>query len=78
MYTPNDPLEVIWDGLLSHEPDQIRTAFVSLDHTSQKSVLLHLNRMAREPGWFPAQQQSAQFALDILTPGLGDDILPID
>jgi hypothetical protein len=78
MFSPTDPLEIIWDGLLSQEPDQIRKVFASLDQASQRSVLLHLDRMSREPGWLPTQQQSAQFALEILIRGAEEDILPVD
>lgn len=75
MSSPDEPLELIWDGLLSRETDQIRAVFAALDPASQRSVLLHLRRMALEPDWLPVQQQSAQFALDTLLPGMGEDDL---
>lgn len=74
MFSTGDPLEFIWDGLLSQEPEQIRKVFASLDQASQRSVLLHLKRMVTETGWLSVQHQSAQFALNILTPSTGDDI----
>jgi hypothetical protein len=62
----NDPLEKIWDGLLSQDPHQIQSIFTSLDTQSQRSVLHHLQRMLDEKGWFPVQKQSAQIALNAL------------
>jgi hypothetical protein len=61
-----DPLESIWDGLLSHDPAQIIKSYNSLDPSSQRSAWLHLKRMVSEEGWLPVQQQSAQIALDAL------------
>jgi len=68
MLLSNDPLETIWDSLLSHDPAEIQRVFNTLDSDSQKIVLLHLQRMVTEPGWLPVQQQSAQIALNILQP----------
>jgi hypothetical protein len=56
-------LEILWDALLSRDPDQIRAAFVSLDPDSQKVVIGHLHRMAEEEGWHPEQVISAKEAL---------------
>ena len=68
MFIPNDPLETIWDGLLSHDPPEILRVFNTLDSDSQKVVLLHLQDMVTESGWLPVQQQSAQIALEVLQP----------
>jgi len=68
MLLSNDPLETIWDSLLSHDPAEIQRVFNTLDSDSQKIVLLHLQRMVTEPGWLPVQQQSAQIALNVLQP----------
>jgi len=68
MLRSNDPLETIWDSLLSHDPAEIQRVFNTLDSDSQKVVLLHLHRMVTEPGWLPVQQQSAQIALNVLQP----------
>jgi len=68
MLLSNDPLETIWDSLLSHDPAEIQRVFNTLDSDSQKVVLLHLHRMVTEPGWLPVQQQSAQIALNVLQP----------
>jgi hypothetical protein len=61
-----DPLEEIWDGLLSRQPERIRTAFARLTEAEQSAALAHLRRMASEPDWQPEQRQSAQVALDCL------------
>ena len=63
---PN-PLEVLWDNLLSRQPDQVRAAFVTLTKAEQQAVLDHLRRMSQEAGWHPEQRRSAQAALDALS-----------
>lgn len=62
-----DPLELIWDNLLSRQADYIRPTFASLSEQDQQTVLAHLQRMATEPGWHPEQQISAKAALEVLT-----------
>lgn len=64
----SNSLETLWDDLLSRQPELIRIAYTSLDATSQKTIFKHLQRMASEPDWHPEQRQSAQAALDVLTP----------
>ncbi len=61
-----DPLEKLWDQLLSRSPERIRSAFASLDEPSQQAVIAHLQRMASEAGWHPEQVISARAALDAL------------
>ncbi len=56
-------LEILWDDLLSEQPETIRTAFAALDKTDQNTVLTHLERMASEAGWQPEQRRSARAAL---------------
>ena len=68
MLLANTPLDAIWEGLLSHDPSEIKRVFYILDSESQQVVLLHLQRMVSEPGWLPVQQQSAQIALEVLQP----------
>ena len=74
MHDSNDPLELIWDGLLSHDPTQIKLSYNSLDPASQRSVLIHLQQMVSEEGWLAVQQQSAQIALDVLQPIVKDKV----
>jgi len=62
-----DPLELLWDNLLSRQADLIRPAFTSLSEVDQQMVLTHLQRMTTEPGWHPEQRISAQTALDALS-----------
>ena len=67
-----DPLEILWDGLLSRDVERIRATFAELDETAQQFVLEHLLRMTREDGWHAEQVESAQAALQALhtdTPG---------
>lgn len=61
-----DPLEIIWESLLSREPGQVREMFSSLDQASRQVVLDHLRRMASEEDWHPEQRLSAQCALAAL------------
>jgi hypothetical protein len=58
-----DPLEILWDALLSRRPEQIRLAYSALAQDEKKAVLTHLERMAVEPGWHPEQVLSAKAAL---------------
>ena len=59
-------LESLWESLLSRQPEQVRTAFASLNAAERSAVLAHLRRMAEEPGWHPEQCKSAAAALDAL------------
>jgi hypothetical protein len=68
MNGPLDPLEALWDRLLSGEPELVRQAFVGLDPDERQAVLAHLERMAGEPGWQPEQRASARAALAVLDP----------
>jgi hypothetical protein len=62
-----DPLEVLWNDLLSRETDKISAAYASLDAASRRSVIEHLRRMISEPDWHPEQRTSAQIALEVLS-----------
>lgn len=73
MQYSDDPLETIWDGLLSQDPSMIKRVYNTLNSDSQNNVLLHLQRMMSEAGWLPIQRQSAQIALDVLRPIEKDD-----
>jgi len=73
MFSTKDPLEMIWDGLLSREPEQIRKTYVALTRASQRSILKHLQQMAAGSGWLPVQQQPAKYALDTLLPIINKD-----
>jgi hypothetical protein len=59
-------LEVLWNDLLSRQPELIRAAFDSLDKPTQKTVLTHLQRMVSEAGWQPEQLASAKAAIHTL------------
>jgi hypothetical protein len=63
MDDPVNPLETLWDGLLSREPARVRQTFEGLQSSERQVVLDHLARMASEPGWQPEQRASAQAAL---------------
>ena len=64
-------LERIWDGILSRDPETIRTTYLSLDQASKGVVLQHLERMATEDGWHPGQVASAQAALNAIKENQG-------
>ena len=59
-------LEVLWNNLLSRQPELIRAAYDSLDKSNQKVVLNHLQRMVSEVGWQPEQVASAKAAIHAL------------
>jgi hypothetical protein len=61
-----DPLESLWDRLLSGEPELVREAFTGLDEVERRAVIAHLERMASEAGWLPEQRAYAQAALAAL------------
>jgi hypothetical protein len=64
-----DPLEILWDALLSREPLRVLAAFADLLPDDQASVYRHLQRMAAEDGWHPEQRASALAALKALNAG---------
>jgi hypothetical protein len=59
-------LEVLWNDLLSRQPELIRAAYDSLDEQNQKVVFTHLQRMVSETGWQPEQVASAEAAIQAL------------
>ncbi|HEX9091500.1 MAG TPA: hypothetical protein VF831_08410 [Anaerolineales bacterium] len=61
-----DQLELLWNDLLSRQPERIKSAFTSLDTPSRKSVLIHLQHMANDSGWQPEQRLSALAAIQAL------------
>jgi hypothetical protein len=61
-----EPLEILWNALLSRQPDVIREVYYGLDDASRREVLAHLKVMATEEGWHPEQVISAQAALAAL------------
>ncbi len=61
-----DPLEYIWDNILSRSPERIRKVFTQLDEASQREVIAHLQKMISESGWHTEQVVSAKAALDAL------------
>ncbi len=62
----SDPLEKLWDNLLSRQNNQIRAAYQELTSEEKDAVLEHLQRMVSEPGWHPEQRLSAKAALRVL------------
>lgn len=61
-----DPIENLWEALLSRQADQVQAAYQELTPTEQAAVLNHLHRMATEDGWQPEQRLSARFALQTI------------
>lgn len=57
-----DP-QILWEGLLSADEDLILDIYVQLDENQGENVMSHLQKMATEEGWHPAQRESAQIAL---------------
>lgn len=61
-----DNLDNLWDDILSSDPARIRRAWGNLTDEEALTVLEHLRRMKDEPGWQPAQRESAEVALRIV------------
>jgi hypothetical protein len=74
MDNTNEQLELLWNDLLSRQPELIRDAFEMLDFPSQKIVIDHLQKMAKESGWQPEQRASANAALQVLENQMNPDI----
>ncbi|MDR3572651.1 MAG: hypothetical protein P4L50_02205 [Anaerolineaceae bacterium] len=66
MSEPSNHLEIIWEQLLSRDPEQIRRAYFGLEKGTQREVFDHLHKMAVEEGWHPEQRASAQAALQAI------------
>lgn len=61
-----NPIEILWDNLLSRQPKRIRASFRALNPEEKRAVLLHLERMTNEPGWHSEQRASAMAALQAI------------
>ncbi len=59
----NPNLDELWEKLLSRRPDQILRMVASLTEEERSAVVVHLKRMAEEPGWHAEQRKSALIAL---------------
>jgi hypothetical protein len=59
-------IELIWDDILSREPERVLMRYNTLLPGEKMSVLEHLKCMRDEIGWHPEQRISAQIALDII------------
>jgi hypothetical protein len=66
MSDQNRHLEIVWDNLLSRNPQKIGDAFVALDRQSQETIREHLQKMTTEEGWHPGQTKSAVYALQTI------------
>ena len=62
----SDLIQALWDNILSEESEKIKITFESLDSIEQQYVLVHLFKMINEPGWHPAQVQTAQKAINVI------------
>jgi NADH:ubiquinone oxidoreductase subunit E len=59
-------IELLWDSLLSREPEKIKSTFHHLNQSERSAVIEHLNRMTTEDGWHPEQKNSALIVLQII------------
>ena len=66
-WEPNDP-ERFWAEILSADSERIHRVFDRLSADDAPSVIAHLERMATENGWQPAQRERARAALRALEP----------
>jgi len=58
--------EDFWADILSADPGRVRRAFDRLAPDDAQRVRAHLQRMATEDGWQPAQRERALAALRAL------------
>ena len=66
-WEPNDP-ERFWAEILSADSERIHRVFDRLSADDAPSVIAHLEHMATEDGWQPAQRERARAALSALEP----------
>jgi hypothetical protein len=66
-------LEILWDNLLSRQPERILAAYATLNEAERTAVTNHLQRMASQPGWHPEQQCSARAAIGTIIDHWGED-----
>jgi hypothetical protein len=59
-------IELIWDKLLSRDPQIIISVFNHLNQSEKNTVLEHLRKMNSEAGWLPVQKESAEAALQAI------------
>lgn len=60
---PSEPLALLWDALLSREPQRVQAVYRLLDDPTRIAITAHLQRMAEEEGWHLEQRTSALAAL---------------
>ncbi len=61
-----NPVDLVWEQILSRDPELIRAMYEKLTIDEQMAVLKHLKIMISEEGWHPEQVKSAQVALKTL------------
>lgn len=61
----DDP-EAFWGEVLSRDLERVRRALEALPLDERREVIVHLQRMAGEPGWSSQQRESALSALAAL------------
>lgn len=61
-----DPLEKLWNALLSRDEKVIRAAYDTCTQSERHNILSHLKKMTAEQGWQEEQVNSAKFALKVL------------
>ena len=59
----SEPLAILWDALLSREPQRVQAVYRLLDDPTRAAITAHLQRMAEEDGWHSEQRTSALAAL---------------
>jgi hypothetical protein len=62
----DNSLEALWDGLLSKEPEKVKSIYQNLGIKDREYAISHLKRMANEDGWHPLQKSAAQVALRLI------------
>jgi hypothetical protein len=66
MDEPSGQVEIVWENLLSRQPERIHQVYRSLSISERQAVLAHLLRMIDEPGWHPEQRLSARVAIQAI------------
>ncbi len=61
-----EPLERLWNDLLSRDERLIQQTFESISPMEQQMIVAHLQKMVSEEGWQKEQIDSAAEALSVI------------
>lgn len=59
-------IEYLWQEILSRDPVRVKNSYKDLSDSDGQAIIDHLTAMTTEKGWYAAQKQSAQIALETI------------